>query len=232
MKKTLITLLLFIFSFSYSQNFSCGTNGFIPHSTNFNRPSIPGPVDPDSTIPYVLNAHFTLVKGAGGSLPLVPDGQLVTNQQIEAKFLDCIKILNIIYNPYNIYFKYRGYESVTNSNNTLTWDDLSQYKQSETMNFYFVNGFTDFDTTVSAGIIGGTESVYLNYALTSSTQTEEFLKRCLVHQVAHNLSLYHTYEVGSHFDPQIYPDLYNATLCERVNRIPSDNITIYNADIA
>ena len=198
MKKILITSLLFIVTFSYSQNFSCGTTGFIPFSTNFNRPSIPDPVDPDSTTPYVINAFFTLLKDGDGHTVIDNWGgnELGTDEQIENKFLECIKILNIQYNQYHIYFKYTGYKKASTSDTNIQgfsgtsyeWGILQQlYKEPNTMNFYFINT----GNSNSYSLIGGVDSTYPIVALHSSNYG--YLYYMLTHEVAHNLSIYQHY---------------------------------------
>lgn len=240
MKKILITSLLFLFSFSYSQSFSCRTTGFIPHSSNFNRPSIPDPVDPDSTTPLVLNAYFTLFKDGNGHTVIDNwDGTGVssvgTNEQVENRFLECIKILNIQFNQYHIYFKYTGFRVETTAAQTLAnfsgdnWTAFDTYREPNAMNFYVLN--TNFNSDTQNRAIGGTEVILPINNLVP--QNSGFLYYSLVHSVAHNLSLYHTYEVGSHFlDIPGNEQIIAATQCERVNRIPNDNPNIYNADIA
>ncbi len=237
MKKLLITTFLLMFCYVNSQNFSCGTKGFIPINSDSNRPSIPDPVDPDSTMPYVLNAFFTLIKDGNGDTIIDnwEGNQLATNEQIENKFLECIKILNIQYNQYNIYFKYVGFRTEDTSDINVqsfqgsenNWSALSAFKEPNAMNFYFINSTSG---TSSYSLIGGVDSVYSLVNL--HTQNYGFLYYALTHEVAHNLSLYHTYEEGSHFDPNTQPDLFLATQCERINRIPNGNPQIYNADIA
>lgn len=89
-------------------------------------------------------------------------------------------------------------------------------------NFYLNNNPT---SGTVASVIGGTENLITSSSLESNqggaTETE------LVHGIGHNLSLYHTYEVGAH-----YPDPNNNLLCERVNRVVDLNPAIYNANLA
>ena len=96
------------------------------------------------------------------------------------------------------------------------------------MNFYFINYLTPDDPIVSTAIFGGTESAYLTWALDSNWAYQEYLRRSLIHQVGHNLSLYHTHETGSHLLPDD-PRNDNAA-CERVTRDPDNEF--YNADYA
>lgn len=238
MKKILIGLVFFMISNAYSQRFHCETKGFIMHSANFNRPSPTGQTDVDLTTPYVVNAYFTLVKGAGNHINGVNPDELATNEQIENKFLDCIKILNIRFNPFNIYFKYIGFQAVTNplfdEPDNATWEALSQYKYPNAMNFYFINSFNagleGTDGTASGSVLGGTESAYQNVVLGSSPAIHNVLDYSLVHHVAHNFALYHAYETGSHYDPELFPEINYIAQCERVTRDPDD--PIYNAHLA
>ena len=92
-----------------SQEFgNCATKGMIRHAEKFNRPGSPPPQDLDTTTPYVINAYFTLIRNGDGSV-LINPAQIDTPQEIENKFLDCIRILNMKFNQYHIYFKYIGY---------------------------------------------------------------------------------------------------------------------------
>lgn len=104
----------------------------------------------------------------------------------------------------------------------------SALQRTDALNFYFVNTFGSSDTTAK---FGGAESIYSLIYLPS--QNLGYLTYILTHEVAHNFSLYHTYEAQSH-----YPDIPGNeeirvfTQCERVNRIPNEDPQIYNADIA
>ncbi len=63
------------------------------------------PLDPSTDDPIVLNVFFWQVQK--------PDGSYGWGEFSEDKVLECIAKLNIFFNQYNIFFKYRGYDSFT-----------------------------------------------------------------------------------------------------------------------
>ncbi len=242
MKKIIFTLLFFICSISYGQNLTCGTKGFIGHPANFNRSSIVQPSDTDLTTPYVFNVYFTLIKDSDGYYNQPWYDYLSTPQLIESQFLRCVKILNIRFNPHNIYFKYVGYSEERNSifsfatpfigyEGSSSWEALNQFREENAINFYFVNGLVVSDSDVGVvSQMGGKDIVMSSGNLLNFPAYEAGLDISLNHAIGHCFSLYHTHEAESHFQPGT--DLYNLTRCERVNRIPNSNPAIYNADIA
>lgn len=232
MKKILLILTLFTITFSLAQTHSCQTTGFIKHTSNFNR-SVPdnGGGETDNT-PYVLNTFFTLFRDNLGNTIIDSSGEIDTPEKIENKFLECVKILNKRYNSYNIYFKYTGHQVIDNTvaANYAAFDSdnfsfFDPYKQPNTLNLYFSN-FNNGFALSTMGTIGGTNSIYnIGYLLAANATKLEFF---LTHQMGHNLSLYKTYEIGSHLDEDD-PNNGNAE-CERVTR--DVNAPNYNADYA
>jgi hypothetical protein len=242
MKKIIIMLVFVLASKNLSAQqlpFSCHTFDVLQHEANFNRNIETATYD--SKTPYVINAFFTLVNNSNPSIPTDPIGVnnitgnniLDTPEQREAAFLDCIKMLNIAFNQYNIFFKYEGYqvvidESINNNPNlgfTLIndWNVFTPYKKPNAMNLYFINKSGGSFDAIPSAILGGTESVFpINFL-----SFHYFLEFSLIHQVGHNLSLYHTYETGSHYTGT---PLEPITACERVTRDPLN--PLYYADIA
>lgn len=217
----------------FSQNnpsFTCHTVDALTHDANFNRQTNTIPYD--ATTPYVINVFFTLLNDdESGHNALTPQGLMTTPTQVENAFLDCIKILNIAYTPYKIYFKYTGYQRVVNYNyNNSTyftgtptdWQNLDQNKQPEALNIFVGNNNLNLGTN---SIIGGAECMIplVGFEISNPVFHDQ-LKFFLIHEVAHNLSLYHTYETGSH-----YLGLTN-TDCERVTRNQTN--PLYNANFA
>jgi hypothetical protein len=101
MKKIMIVLLVIILQSATAQNFSCKTRGFIPIPKNVNRLANQNQIPPTSNTPLVLNAFFTLFKDENGHTMVDnwENNPLGSNQQIEERFLECVKILNMQYNP-------------------------------------------------------------------------------------------------------------------------------------
>ena len=233
MKKT---ILLFVFILCLTNSFAqtndtiqCHTLDVLTHDMNFNRSIQTVPYD--ATTPYVINVFFTLLEDSPGNNVLNSQGAMVTNEQVENAFLDCIRILNIAYSPHKIYFKYTGYQRVVNNDyNTgaiflgtpADWQKLAQNKQPEALNIFVGNnGGGDYS------VIGGIECLLpLSRFSNTNPVFHQQLTFFLIHDVGHNLSLYHTFETGNHYAPQ-----YNIVYaCERVTRDNTD--PLFNADFA
>ncbi|PKP26653.1 MAG: hypothetical protein CVU03_01910 [Bacteroidetes bacterium HGW-Bacteroidetes-2] len=69
--------------------------------------------DVPSQEPLVLNVYFWQIKA--------PDGSYGGINFTEDQLLACIANLNIFYNSHQIYFKYRGYQSVTSPSDNPLW---------------------------------------------------------------------------------------------------------------
>jgi Pregnancy-associated plasma protein-A len=235
MKKLLILTFTLISSiYSFSQSFTCGVTGALTHDNLFERS--PQTVPYDATTPYIVNAHFTLINRSDNNFPPNPNGVnfytglnfVDTPEQIENQFLNCISLLNHVYNPLNIFFKYTGYQVVINdlvNGGNVIWQDFAPYKQEDAINFYFINKAGNVVATSQSSIMGGTENINsIQFLLNtnSTTYVPGPMLQQLIHNVGHNLGLYHVSETGSH-----YPDCTNC-LCERVTRDPLQ-ILLYNA---
>jgi hypothetical protein len=115
------------------------------------------PLDLATDSPIVLNVFFWQVQK--------PDGSYGWGEFSEDKVLECIAKLNIFFNQYNIFFKYRGYDSFTTPANL----PLVEWIWDETLQRYvchIVNGQFDPDGYGNIGRcqIGGFFSyAYNNY---------------------------------------------------------------------
>jgi hypothetical protein len=148
--------------------------------------------DFSTTDPYVFNVFFHKFVADDGSTPdllnnygqLAPDevgdGDLIG----EEEFLEAIRALNIKYNAFNIFFKYRGYDIIKNSSflqitdynsSTSAYQTLKNwvrtnnnpetgapYYQDNAFNLYIVHHFgtSPLDNTLGVGDFLGTESIY------------------------------------------------------------------------
>jgi Pregnancy-associated plasma protein-A len=232
--------MLFIVTITFAQIVfppaGCGNN-IIYHDNNFNRNATT--IIPDNPLtPLVLNISFTMINDA----PNHNNANLTTNEAVENKFLFLIKLLNTNYNQHNIFFKYKGYKvevNATISNGNYQYivfpgipnppyieNNIAQYKVENCINVYCINQLGYGGLAYVAGDV-----IYLNTPmLTENNIINNTLENTIVHEMGHCLSLYHTYESGSHF---IYTHpLYPKTLCEHVTRNVFDLEYFYNADIA
>ncbi len=212
---------------------STSPESVIIHGANFNRNAVP-PTPNDAMTPYVMNVYFTLINNNNGSNIL--GTALDTTEEAEARFLECIKFLNINFNASNIFFKYDGFQILNNGAiATGGWvlssppqatelyadNDISKYTKVNALNFVF------FDMPLIQN--DWFSFLGLNASLcTTSMLTSPLLEKQIVHKMGHTLSLYHVYQTGSHFQPG-HP-LYDFTACEHITR--DNSFPSYNADIA
>lgn len=125
MRKIIYLLSIFILSTItiYSQEFyDCATEDETttvdPETHSFST----DPADLDLFEPVVLNVFFWQVRD--------PSGGYGGQEFSEAQLLETIALLNIQYNPYKIFFKYRGYDGFNTPADlpliNYVWDDESE----------------------------------------------------------------------------------------------------------
>lgn len=202
MKK--ITLIMLFFTvLTYGQNpFVCGTV-FDPQIQNQNsNVSTLSPIDPNHQ--YVINIFFHIINETDGT----------NNVGIsfgEAKVMDGVKALNVAYNQYNIFFKYKGFQIINNSTMTNSGGSYPGTAKADCFNLYFVN----YLPGGSAGSVqGNTKSIFSFAAIASP-----YYDFTLVHEIGHCMNLLHTFQSGT-----------NGHLCEHVTR--DENAPNYNANEA
>lgn len=225
MKKIITILILFTnFSFIFSQALDCpdypNPDAIQPPLNIYSRSVL---VPPPSSNKYVFNIKFHIVKNS--------DGTGVTANYGENEVMNAIMILNTHYNPFNVYFKYRGFDVIQSTSNMKirsfvggalnqntahpTFAELVQFSKTGlstpvydnfAMNLFIVEGI-DFSTTTNqpatAGVANrpGVNSVFAFNTLLTST---------MPHEIGHNFNLLHTHQ-GS-----------GAADCELVNGTNSD----------
>jgi hypothetical protein len=231
MKKilTLFLILTNFIVFSQVAPRGCNTSNALIHNADFNRLALAqASASVDLTTPYVLNVHFTLIKNGDATYPFYFQNYLDTPEQIENKFLHCIKMLNIKFNPYNLYFKYTGFQEKRNDLFTYAnpftsasgtypngrWNELDEFKEENAINFYFVTALQG--DIASETILGGKDVVLDTSILLDGSNYETFLDNYLYHTIGHCLSLYHTYHLGYHYLPDNL--LYYSSYAEHVTR--------------
>jgi hypothetical protein len=204
-------ILLLFFAFFYAtssvaQLLECpvtlNSNGVQPPAAIFNRTvPISNPTDK-----YVFSVKFHIVKN--------DDGSGVTAAYGENEVMNAIMIMNTNFNQFNIFFKYVGYDIIKNTsfmkvraanfpNTNLshpTFNQLIEYSKTgmtnpvydyNAMNLFIVEGLdynvlSPYNTMVNAAAkMPGIDSVY-GY--------NHFLSSTLLHEIAHNFFLLHTYE--------------------------------------
>jgi len=136
----------------------------------------------------------------------------ILGTDFEGLAMQAITYLNVNYNPYNIYFKYRGFDTHNNTTATTTANGttINGIYQPGYLNIFFVN---------SAG--GASGLAYFGspvcWMAWETLQDPYYFEYVLCHEIGHCLKLFHTNFL---FIPE----------CEHVTRdIDSPD---YNADIA
>lgn len=209
----------------------------IPHSASID------PNDLENYETVVFNIYFWQVNDPFGDFNN-PNYTDITEYMV----LTAVANLNIAYNPYDIYFKYRGFgemdsplnvENIQPNENGFCitlgypdldgWNTISKCQRSEMLWHAFNNGYSKSDAmnvyVVNNADFGGSGG----YNSTSSIVTANGFANAnvLAHEIGHNFDLIHTFED------------YKLPQCEQVERNPLvtcdpmyPEIPCYNANIA
>jgi hypothetical protein len=200
--KTKIYILIVLFTstiFAQNGDFTCISNfdtnpdptGVYSYATSFNKSSSTNP-------PMVFNIKFWDLRLDDGS-----SNTIIT----ETDALQAVANLNIAYNEYNIYFKYRGFEYV---------DDSIAYNENG------LGGMRDrlielgLDTLKSLNVILSditTMATGFNPGSYCQVPKVHITKWVTIHEIGHNLGLGHTFE-------KYNIPAYSA--CEHVTRDPNN----------
>lgn len=181
----------------------------------------------DAFEPVVLNVYFWELLQDDGT---VASGDSYPNWDFEKETLDMIAEYNRVFNPYKIFFKYRGYNSIENnsiynydSSNSGFWDLLDDIEDSQ-------------DNVGFTAINENAINVYVTAKYENSAARNHFSKQFRVtrgvfydeyhstnpHEMGHALGLAHTFR-------GYYGDLTPALPdCEKVSRTPG--VRGFNAD--
>ena len=204
--KNIYFLLIFFTSLIHAQTFTCGTV-YEPEEefTTFNNDIIP-----DDNEIFVINIFFHVVTDNNGNIDLTGGTTGTTpNTYGEEEMMEVIWALNRVYGQYNIFFKYRGFDVIANSNltNYIT-TDTSPYMISGNFNVFIMNnlgGNQGFGNSIRARVI--------------FAAMENHMERSLVHEIGHCMDLLHTFNPG----PFSIPGSPGQTVgCEHVTRDPND----------
>lgn len=207
--KKITLLLLFITYFSNAQEpFSCGIFEEDDYTNNVVLSE-----DYDANAKYVLNIYFSFINDTDG-FHASNIGQYESYGENEA--MEIIKILNVEFNQFNIFFKYQGFRIVNNSDMTNNLVNLSSVPNM--YNFYLMNSVGGYS---AVSFLGNTR-----IKMTYDAYERDYAYKVIIHEMGHLLNLHHTFRNAGINNPNNPPE----GNCERVTRdINSDD---YNADIA
>lgn len=208
----ILVLLIIVFPFALSGqtvNDFCGVGDYpFPNQSNIYNQSIDPEYLASISTPVVFNIFFWGINDDHG---------YSTDPFTENKALGLVARLNIAYNNNNIFFKYRGFDFINETdiyNNADGIEDIKAYAlannkfKADAFNMYIPLQFT------TTGLTG--EALY---ASTFSAVKASMLNTYIpAHEIGHNFNLLHTFYE------------YDESSCERVTRIISD--PLYNANIA
>lgn len=206
----LISLISTFTSFSQAGDFICATEDL---NTNNGQTEYSCSTDPavyENGDPLVLNIFFWQVLG--------PNGDYGGLEFTEDKLLESVALLNIEYNKYNIFFKYRGYDSFETPANLpkveRVWDAVLQRWVCQTVvgevdpngyghihrcqiNPFFSYAFNDYRhidalniyVPYGTGFGGAARSLGSNMTI---LRLGALNQTTAYHEIAHNLGLNHT----------------------------------------
>ena len=201
--------LLFINNFTnivHSQEITCGVSNNLSYEELRVYPNIDNPWTNqnnsfcDEVTRYVFNVNFHVVYKSDGTRE-IPIG--------ETEALNAIKYLNKGFNPFNIFFKYRGIHQIiddeTDAYNLVNLNSSSMSWINQT--YGIPNSFNIY--VVESGIEGAAARAFVDHTR-SYFNSSAFLDEWTVcHETGHNFGLAHPYNGGD--DP---------INCERVTRDP------------
>jgi hypothetical protein len=206
-----------IFSFfqTFSQvDFVCGT---LPSQSNLNvNYSNNTSFSLNNNDPIVFNVYFNIIRDDNGNF------SNTTFTVGENGIQNAVRYLNIVYNPYNIFFKYYGTQQINstyytslNASFTNLVELNNEFANPYALNFFIVNNFTGFSGTVPTAFVydGHTSMYFTRVTFSDQVGTEQ---PAIIHEMAHVLNLKHVFEN------------YNQSNCERVTRDPLN--PLFNAN--
>ena len=157
---------------------------------------------------YVVNVFFHLLRDNQDPMPGSVNCEYYEGLNAnEENILEAVKLLNINFSSYNIYFKYKGYDIIRNSflNGTTgipaSLSNFGPFFEENTMNVFiaaYIGG-------ASGLAFLGNSHVRMTYYAMNTT-----FEKTLVHEMGHCFSLFHIFQNSD----SIY--------CEHVTRIPTD----------
>ena len=161
--------------------------------------------------PYVFKTHFYQLNQDNGSN---------INPKSELDILKGLALLNQVYNQFNIYFKWDGYDQINSSDfyehqaGNPNWGiDFDLFLTDPHNNFYVPQSFNIYIVKDLGGTLVGTGSQFwMNSAMNIKIRSDWFNHRVLAHEAGHILGLKHTF--GNYED-------YGDTSCEHVTRDPN-----------
>lgn len=200
MKKVITLFSLFCVLLIDAQEFQCHQIIDQPMA-RYNEPTNnPVPIDPNKK--YVINVFFHIFNDDNG-------GNNIGQPYGIVEVMRAVRALNVYYNPYNIYFKYIGFNKQDNSALTNSPYSIPQSMINlEALNLIFANSG---GSGSSSGFVGNILSAYSYPAL--ETPWFDF---AIIHEIGHNLNLWHIFQNAQ------------TEYCEHVTRNPLD--PNYNAN--
>jgi len=211
MKKTILLLILLSINYIYSQELVCGTEE-TGKALIFNQAKLNQAKFINNNNNYVFKVKIHYINDTNGN-------ETVSDDLKEISALDIVGVLNLYFKQQHIYFKYNGYDTLTDDllfdyNYFTTTNDLfnhltnEQYIDNEQIDIFISHRITNYfgkevpavchknkdNNNVLINEVIFITNEYLPVFSEADPTSSQLANYTLIHEVGHYFGLYHTHQ--------------------------------------